>query len=132
MKVTKDVSAIKNLRCSLPQKSLATIYNAFLLHLIGYGDIVYDQRQNAALAVTGIIHGTSREKMYQELGLESLKSRRWYRRLSCIFKIMKMEAPTYLMKLIPKSKQTIRTRNNHIPSYSFRTYCFKYSFSSLP
>ena len=31
----------------------------------------------AALAVTGAIQGTSREKIYQELGLESLKSRRW-------------------------------------------------------
>ena len=28
---------------------------------------------NAALAITGAIKGTSREKLYQELGLESLK-----------------------------------------------------------
>ena len=53
-------------------------------------------------------------KIYQELGLESLKSRRWYRRLCCKFKIMKGEAPNYLIKLISKSKQTIRTRTNHI------------------
>ena len=33
---------------------------------------------NAALAVTGAIRGTSREKLYQELGLESLRKRRWY------------------------------------------------------
>ena len=30
---------------------------------------------------------------YQELGLEALKSRRWYKRLSCMFKIMNNEAP---------------------------------------
>ena len=29
---------------------------------------------DAALAITGAIRGSSREKLYQELGLESLKS----------------------------------------------------------
>ena len=125
----------------MPQKSLLTIYKAFLRPLIDYGDIIYDQPQNesfcdklesvqykAALAITGAIQGTSRDKLYQELGLESLKSRRWYKRLSCMFKIMKKEAPNYLINLISKREQTIRTRNNHIPSYHCRTDCFKYSF----
>ena len=62
-----------------------TIYKAFLRSLIDYEDIIYDQRQNesfceklesvqykAALAITGATQGTSREKIYQELGLESL------------------------------------------------------------
>ena len=30
---------------------------------------------NAALAITGVIHGNSREKLYQELGFESLHDR---------------------------------------------------------
>ena len=73
-------------------KSLITIYKAFLRPLIDYGDIIYDQPQNesfceklesaqykTALAITGAIQGSSREKLYQKLGLESLKSRRWYR-----------------------------------------------------
>ena len=47
----------------------------------------------AALAITGAIHDTSRDKIYQQLRLESLKSRKWYERLSCMFKIMKKEAP---------------------------------------
>ena len=51
------------------------------LHL-DYSDVVYDQpsndgfsisletvQYNAALAITGAIKGTSREKLYQELGL---------------------------------------------------------------
>ena len=48
---------------------------------------------------------TYHDKIYQELGLELLKSRRWYRCLSCIFKIMRKEAPSYLINLIPKLKQ---------------------------
>ena len=101
LKINKGISVIKKLRYSLPQKSLLTIYKAFLRPLIDYGDIIYDQPQNesfydklesvqykAALAITGAIQETSRDKLYQELGLESLKSRRWCKRLSCMFKIM--------------------------------------------
>ena len=128
-KVSKGIFVIKKLRFSLPRKSLLTIYKAFLRPLIDYGDIIYDQPHNesfceklesiqykAALAITGAIQGTSREKIYQELGLESLKSRRWYKRLSCMFKIMRKQAPAYLVNLIPKSDKTIRTRTNHIPT----------------
>ena len=89
LKINKGISIIKKLRHSLPRKSLLTIYKAFLRPLIDYGDIIYNQPQNesfceklestqykAALAITGAIQGTSRDKLYQELGLESLKSRR--------------------------------------------------------
>ena len=56
---------------------------------LDYGDIIYDQQNNesfsnklenvhynAALAITRSIQGTSKVKLYKELGLESLKSRR--------------------------------------------------------
>ena len=44
-----------------------------------------------------------------------------------MFKIMKEEAPNYLINLIPKSERTIRTRNNRIPVYYCRTESFKHS-----
>ena len=122
-----------------------TIYKAFLRLLIDYGDIIYDQTQNesffeklesvqykAALAITGAIQCTSRDKIYQELGLELLKSRRWYKRLSFMFKITKEEAPNYLINLVPKCEANTITRNNSIPSFNCRTNCFKYSFFLLP
>ena len=109
--------------------------------MIDYGDIIYNQPQSesfcdkiesvqykAALAITGAIQGTSRDKLNQELGLESLKSRRWYKRLCCMYKIMTEKAPNYLINLIPKCDPTIRTRNNSIPTFHCRTDCFKYSF----
>ena len=139
LKINKGISVIKKLRYSLPRKSL--VNKAFLRLLIDYGDIIYDQPQNesfcdklesvqykAALAITGAIQGTSREKIYQELGLESLKNRRWYKRLCCMFKIMNEEAPKYLTNMIPKGQQTIVTRNSNIPTFYCRTDCFKYSF----
>ena len=35
----------------------------------------------AALAITGAWRGSSRAKLYEELGWESLQNRRWFRRL---------------------------------------------------
>ena len=70
--------------------------------------------------------GTFREKIYQELGLESPKSRRWYKRLSCMFKIMNIEVRHFYLILL-QSQQTMTTKNNHIPNYHCRTNCFKYS-----
>ena len=101
--------------------------------LLDYGDIIYDQPHNesvckVALAITGTVQGTSREKIYQELGLESLRARRWYWRLSCMFKIVKEEAHDYLINLIPKIQQTTRTRINHMPTFHCCTECFKNSF----
>ena len=80
------------------------------------------------LSITRTTQGTSHEKINQVPGIESLKSRRWQRRLSCMFKIMGKEAPNYLVKLITTSKQTIRVKNNHIASYNCSEDCVKYSF----
>ena len=62
-----------------------------------YGDVFHDQPSNdafsdkletvqhsGALAITGAIKVTSREKQYQELGLEYCQQRRCTRRL-CLF-----------------------------------------------
>ena len=140
-KVNKGISVIKKLCHILPRKSFVTIYKAFLRPLLNYGDIICDQPHNvsfceklesvqykAALAITGAIQGTSHNKIYEELGIESLKAGRWYRRLSCMFKILKEEAPNYLINLIPECNQATRTRNSHIPTFHCRTDCFKYSF----
>ena len=82
----------------------------------------------AALAITVSIQGSSRVKIiYQELGLESFKSTRWYKSISCMFNIMKEKAPNYLINLVPKCEPTIRTRNNRIPTFNCRTDYFKYS-----
>ena len=40
---------------------------------------------NAVLAITGAFRGSSKERLYQELGFEYLRLRRWLRKL-CFFK----------------------------------------------
>ena len=67
---------------------LITTYKAFVRPHLGYGDILYDQaynasfhqklekiQYNACIAITGAVCGTSKENIYQELGLESLETR---------------------------------------------------------
>ena len=64
---------------------------------LDYGDIVYDRafnesfnksiefiQYNTVIGVTGAIRGTSSKKIFQEGDLESLKSKRWLRKL-CLF-----------------------------------------------
>ena len=65
---------------------------------------------NTALATTGAIRGSSREKPYQELDLETLQQRRWYRKLYCSYKILKSQSPKYLYSVIPMHNMSYKTR----------------------
>ena len=59
----------------------------------------------AALAVSGAWRGTSTEKLFEELGWESLARRRWCRRFSLFYKIMKNSTPEYTRRHLPTFKQ---------------------------
>ena len=81
---------------------------------------------NSALAITGAIRGTSKEKLYQELGLESLEKRRWYRKLCYFYKIFNKQSPTYLLNIIPVSSRSYFTRYvENVPSFKVRHNFFK-------
>ena len=88
-KATKSINLLRKLNLSLPRSALLIIYKSFIRPHLDYGDIVYDQpnnsslsekieylQYNAALAITGAMKVSSKEKLYQELGSESLKDRR--------------------------------------------------------
>ena len=62
----------------------------------------------AALAITGSMRGTSREKLYQELDIKSLHKRRWYRKLCYFFKIFKGQSPEYLFRILPSVRKTYK------------------------
>ena len=136
-----NVYGNKKIKAYFIAKIFTHYLQSILRPLIDYGDIIYDQPHNssfceklelvhykAALAMTGAIQGTFRGKIFQELGLKSLKSRRWFRHLRCMFEIMKNEAPSYLISLIPKREQTFNIRKKHLTAYNCRVNCFKYSF----
>ena len=73
--------------------------------------------------------GTSREKLYKELGLETLKSRRWLKKLCCFYKIKNNGIPSYLAELIPSEFHLYEARNTrNISRYSCSADALKYSF----
>ena len=54
----------------------------------------------AALVITGAIKGTSRDRLYQEIGPESLADRRWFRKIFFFHKIVNGLLPSYLQSYL--------------------------------
>ena len=111
--LVKKIGLLRRLHHMLPRSSLLTIYESFIRPHLGFGDIIYDQtyyatlhqklksiQYNVALAITGTARGAYKEKLYNELGLETLEKRRWYRKLCCLFKIFKYQCSKYISNAI--------------------------------
>ena len=64
-----------------------------------------------ALVITGAIKGSSREKLYQELGLEYLYQRRCARRLYLLYKVFSTGQPSYIYDLLPPMRSSCRHVN---------------------
>ena len=106
----------------LRRHSLITIYKSFVRTHLDFSDIIYDQpnnksfsnkigrvQYNAAHAITGAIRGTSQTKLFNELGLESLKFRRSMIRLCMFYKIKTLKLLEYLYNLISNDHRTYNT-----------------------
>ena len=95
-------------------------YKLYVRPHLDYGDIIYHKhdpdlklyftkklestQHSAALAVSGAWRGTSRQKLYDELGWESLCHRRWYCRMTHFYKLRSTQSPLYLYNLIPPER----------------------------
>ena len=79
---------------------------------------------NTASAITEAIKGTSREKLYQELGLEYPQQRRWMRRLCLFYTVNSTKLPTYIYNCLRPVRQS-RRHPNIFTSFSYRTKYFK-------
>ena len=125
-KVNKAVGLLRKLRNILPRTTLITIYKAFIRPHLDYGDVLYDQafnnsfkeklesvQYNVFLALTGAISGASKEKICQELELESLRDRRCCKKLCLFYKVLKNKNPKFLFSLIPTRRLLYSTQNIH-------------------
>ena len=84
---------------------------------------------NASLAITVAIRGTSKEKLYQELGFESIQHRRWFRKLCTFSKIFKNQSPGYLYESLPIKTTPHNTRSSiNWPLFHIRYNFFKNPF----
>ena len=115
-KVNKTIVIFCKLQNVVLRSAPLTIYKSFIRPYLDYGYKIFDKafnesfhakqeslQYNTTLAITGAIRGSSIEKIYEELGLESLKSRPWYRKMSFLYKVLKSESPSYLFNTLPLS-----------------------------
>ena len=128
-KTRKGIGLLKYLSKYLPRHTLSELYKLYVRPHLDYGDVIYHTpdkvcefsqtislsnlmeklesvQYSAARAVTGTWKGTSREKLYIELGWESLSSRRWSRHLTLFYKIMNNLTPLYTKEPIPQPHQS--------------------------
>ena len=142
----KGIGTILRLRKYLPRNILEQIFKTIVRPHIEYGDIIFHQppttkdfsfdthlkplmqkleslQYSAALAITGAWRGTSTDKIYEELGWETLTNRRWYRRLSLFFQIAHNQAPQYLCNIItPQLPLWRRNPNNNDNDKRFKIF----------
>ena len=119
-KARRGIGIIRYLSKYVSRDVLDQIYKLYVRPHLDYGDIIYhkydpqmhqkftqrlEQTQYcAALAVTGAWRGTSRERLFKELGWEDLYLRRWYRRLCHFYNLIKSRSPEYLFVDIPPAQ----------------------------
>ena len=130
LKAMKGVSLLKFLSKYVDRNVLDLSYKMYVRPHLDYGDVIlHNQRMDlmelvervqykAAFFVSGCWQGTSREKLYDELGWESLSDRRWARRLTIFYKIHNDLAPSYLTDHIPRRNIIdfhLRNRNENPP-----------------
>ena len=115
-KAKKILGSLKPLSRYLPTNTLDSIYKSFVRPHLDYCDIIYHEpskvnafgqsltsimeeveriQYRAGLVVTGAWKGSSRTKLYEELGWESLTDRRQMRRILHFYKIINNCTPQY-------------------------------------
>ena len=131
----KIIFTLRSLSKTLPLKTLDQMYKMFVRPHLDYGDIIFhiphsdnpynsslslnylmekieNVQYQAALAISGCWKGSSRNKLYDFLGWESLSDRRWARRLIQLYKIRNNLTPGYLKRILPATcTQSFRNNN---------------------
>ena len=87
--MNKTVDLLRKFDEVRPRPSLIVICKAFIRPHLHYSDVIFEQASNnsfhqkleciqckAALAIAGAVRG----KLYQELGFESLQTKKWFRK----------------------------------------------------
>ena len=135
LKMRKSIGGLKHLSNYLPRNAFNQLHKLYVRPHLDYRGFIYhipaeicdvdhsnilpklmDKLEfiqySAAPAITRIWRGTSRHKLYLELGWDSLNSRRWSRRLTLFHKILNNLTPLYTKEPAPSPhQQTCFLRN---------------------
>ena len=132
-KAKKGIALMKYLSKYVTAHVLEMTYKMYVRPHLEYGDIIYHDQQSdmmnhlesiqyqAGLIITKCWKGTNRQKLYKELGWESLSQRRIFRRLSTYYSILNDKTPLYLKEHI----KPIKTNMTNRFSKTFFPFCNK-------
>ena len=152
----KGIGIMKQLYPYVPRRALEVVYKLYVRPHLDYGDVLYHIPDNenptfdstnytvhplmarvesvqyeAACVISGAWKGSSREKLYNELGWESLYHRRNFRRLCIFYEILKNDFPKYLSRITTtcQPKNSVRLMEQQtIRNWPCRTIKFSSSF----
>ncbi len=147
-KAKRGIGIIRFLSKYVPRNVLDQIYTLYVRPHLDYGDIIYHDQSishshklesthyKAALAVSGAWKGTSKDRLLEELGWETLSNRRWYHRLCLFYKMVNDQTPQHLHDYIPDDNAIqynlrhptfLRTGTSHTLRFSktFFPFCIK-------
>ena len=149
----QNIGLLKHLSRYLPLKTLDEMYKALARSHLDYCDVIYHipsiQTQTggalnvlmdiiekvqyrAALAITGTWQGSSRSKLYEELGWESLSDRRWCRRILQVYKITNNMTPLFLKNKLPRHRRPLYQQTNTSTFYEIKCNSDRYMNSFFP
>ena len=153
-KAKKNIGILKHLSKFLPLNTLQ-MYKALVRSHLDYCDVLYDVpskthhppldrmlgslmekveriQYQAALAITGAWQGSSRSKLYDELGWESLSDRRKFRRALQIHKIINNNTISYLNEKWPPYCREMCSGNIRTTFHAIRCKSYRYMDSFFP
>ena len=151
----KHIGTLKQFSRYLPLSTLDQLYKLYIRPHLDYCDIIYHvpplannfnmsislnssmemiekTQYQAALTITGAWQGTSRNKIYDELGWESLSDRRWCRRLLHFYKICNEMTPAYLSDIVPRQRRQLYANSNLNSYYEIFCRSSQYQTSFFP
>ena len=145
-KTNQTLGVINALKFKLDRNTLEKLYYAFIRSKLEYGNIVWDDcsqelidlleqvQYRASKIVSGAIHRTSHDFVYNELGWETLEQRRKKQRLKVFYKAVNKEAPLYLQQIIPNRRNVNRyqLRNAEFNYEKVRCRTASYQNTFLP
>jgi hypothetical protein len=144
-KANQCLGMLQHLKYSLPGDCAKHLYNATILPIFDYCDILYDNchiadkqyleriHLKAARIVTGAMHTTNTSRLLEaELGWETLEQRRKYHKLTLFYKVLHYQAPVHLSSHVPRKTGDVVVyglRNpNNIQPYKCRTQLYQSSY----
>ena len=144
LKAWTRVNLLRVLKFRVSRKSLEKLYISFIRPLLEYSDSVWDNcsseskkqleaiHTESARIVSGATKLCSIEKLFVELGWESLQSRQNKHKLILFYKIFHGLTPDYLYDLVPPLVQDTTSYNlrnsDNIQNYRARSNLFLNSF----